>query len=130
LAIINIVNNEEEKTMSKLKPFKLPTEEPLKLTLDTIFDYADKDQAREVIFEPQRVEKPTEAEGIPMPMVPAGSVVLFVFYKFADRLEHQLTLDDFVKGVLIERLKKYQRNGWRIAFSHTELGETAIAYRA
>lgn len=115
--------------MPKLKPFKLLTEEPLKLTLDTIFDYADKDHANEVVFEPQRVEKPTETEGIPMPLVPAGSVVLFVFYKFADRLERQLSLGDVVKEALVEQLKKYQRNGWRIAFSDTELGEKTIARR-
>ena len=102
---------------------------PLKLSLDTIFNYADKDQVHEVIFDPQRVEKPTETEGIPMPIVPAGSVVLFVFYKVADRLEHQLSFGDVVKEALVEQLKKYQRNGWRIAFSHTELGEKAIAHR-
>ncbi len=119
--------------MFKLNPFKKSAEEPMKLSLDTIldtiFDCADKDQAHEVIFEPQRVEKPTETEGIPMPVVPAGSVVLFVFYKVADRLEHQLSFGDVVKEALVEQLKKYQRNGWRIAFSHTELGEKAIAHR-
>jgi hypothetical protein len=120
---------DEEKTMPKLKPFKMPTEEPLKLSLDTIFDYADKDQAREIVFEPQRVEKPTKTEGIPMPVVPAGGVVLFVFYKVAGRLEHQLSFGDVVKEALVEQLKKYQRSGWRTAFSHTELGEKAIAHR-
>ena len=115
--------------MLKLNPFKKSAEEPLKLSLDTIFDYADKHQAHEVIFEPQRVEKPTETEGIPMPIVPAGSVVLFVFYKIADRLEHQLSFGDVVKEILVEQLKKYRRNGWRIVFSHTELGEKAIAHR-
>jgi len=115
--------------MSKLSPFKKPAEEPMKLSLDTIFEYAAKDQACEVIFEPQRVEEPTETEGIPMPVVPAGSVVLFVFYKVADRLEHQLSFGDFVKDELVEQLKKYKRTDWQIAFSHTELGEKAIAYR-
>jgi len=115
--------------MSKLNPFKKSTEEPLKLSLDTIFHGADKDQAREVVFEPQCVKKPTETEGIPMPVVPAGSVVLFVFYKVADRLEHQLSFGDVVKEALVEQLKKYQRSGWRIAFSNTELGEKAIAHR-
>ena len=115
--------------MSKLNPFKKSIEEPLKLSLDTIFDCADKDQACEVVFEPQRVEKPTETEGIPMPVVPAGSVVLFVFYKVADHLEHQLSFGDVVKEALVEQLKKYQRNGWRIDFSYTELGEKAIAHR-
>ena len=115
--------------MSKLNSLKKSPEEPLELSLDTIFHYADKDQAREVIFEPQRVEKPTKTEGIPMPVVPAGSVVLFVLYKVADRLEHQLSFGDVVKEALVEQLKKYQRSGWRIAFSHTELGEKAIAYR-
>ena len=115
--------------MFKLNPFKKPAEEPLKLSLDTIFDCADKGQAHEVVFEPQRVEKPTETEGIPMPIAPAGSVVLFVFYKVADRLEHQLSFGDVVKEALVEQLKRYQRNGWRIAFSHTEWGEKAVAYR-
>ncbi len=116
--------------MFKLNPFKKSAEEPMKHSLDTIFDCADKDQAHEVIFEPQRVEKPTETEGIPMPVAPAGSVVLFVFYKVADHLEHQLSFGDDVKEVLVEQLKKYQRDGWRIVFSHTELGEKAIAQRA
>jgi hypothetical protein len=44
-------------------------------------------------------------------------------------LEHQLSFGDVVKEALVEQLKKYQRSGWRIAFSHTELGEKAIAYR-
>ncbi len=115
--------------MSKLNPFKNSTEEPLKLTLNTIFDYADKGQVQEVIFEPQRVEKPTQTEGIPVRVVPAGSVVLFVFYKVADHLEHQLSLGDEVKEIFVEQLKKYQRDGWRIVYSHTELGEKAIAQR-
>ena len=116
--------------MFKLNPFKKSEEELLKLSiLDTIFDCADKDQAHEVIFKSQCVEKPTETEGIPMPVVPAVSVVLFVFYKIADRLEHQLSFGDVVKEALVEQLKKYQRNGWRIAFSRTELGEKAIAHR-
>ena len=115
--------------MSKLNPFKKSTEEPLKLSLDTVFDYADKDQAREIVFDPQRVAKPTKTEGIPMPEVPAGSVVLFVFHKVEDRLKHQLNFGDVVKEAFVEQLKKYQRNGWRIVFSHTELGEKAIARR-
>jgi hypothetical protein len=56
-------------------------------------------------------------------------VVLFVLYKTADRLEHQLSYGDGVKEALVEQLKKYQRDGWCIAFSHTELGEKAIAHR-
>ena len=115
--------------MLKLNPFKKSKEEPLKLSLDTIFEWADKDQAHEVVFDPQRVETPTETEGIPKPMVPAGGVVLFVFYKVADRMEHQLSYGDVVKEGLVEQLKKYQRAGWRITFNLTELGEKAIAYR-
>jgi hypothetical protein len=115
--------------VSKLNPSRKSTEELLKLSLDTIFNYADKDQVHEVIFEPQRVEKPTETEGIPMPIVPSGSVVLFVFYKVADHLEHQLSFGDDVKEAFVEQLKKYQRDGWHIVFSHTELGEKAIAHR-
>jgi hypothetical protein len=114
--------------MSKLKPFKLPTEEPLKLSLDAIFNYADKDQVHEVIFEPQRVEKPTETEGIPKPVVPAGSVVLFVFYRIAGQLERQFSYG-FGKEALLEQLKKYKKDGWRIEFSNTEFGERAIAQR-
>ena len=115
--------------MLKLNPFKKSTEEPLKLSLDTIFNYADKGQACEVIFEPQRVEKLTNTEGIPMPVVSAGGVVLFVFYNIADHLEHQLSFGDVVKEALVEQLKKYKRNGWHITFNLTELGEKAIAHR-
>ena len=115
--------------MFKLNPSKPSEKEPLKLSVNTIFDYADKDQAREIIFEPQCVEKPTETEGIPMPIAPVGSVVLFVFYKIADHLEHQLSFGDFVKDELVEQLKKYKRDGWQIVFSHTELGQKAIAHR-
>lgn len=115
--------------MFRLNPWRKPTEEPLKLSLNTIFEYADKAQVREVIFEPQRVEEPTEVEGIPSPVVPAGSVVLFVFYQVADHLERQLSFGDVVKEALIEQLKKYQRDGWRVDFSHTELGEKAISQR-
>ena len=115
--------------MFKLNPFKKSTEHPLKLSLDTIFDWADKDQAQEVIFDPQRVEKPTETEGIPMPVVPAGGVVLFVLYKVAENLEHKLSFGDAVKEEFFEQLKKYKRDGWRIVFSRTDLGEKAIAHR-
>ena len=115
--------------MFKLNPFKKSNEHPFKLSLDTIFDYADKDQAQEVIFDPQRVEKPTETEGIPMPIVPAGSVVLFVLYKVANHLEHQLSFGDDVTEAFVEQLKRYKRDGWRIVFSRTELGEKAIAHR-
>ena len=38
--------------MFTLNPFEKSAEEPIKLSLDTIFDYADKDQAYEVIFDP------------------------------------------------------------------------------
>jgi hypothetical protein len=115
--------------MFKLKPLRKSAEEPLKLSLDTIFECADKKQVREVIFEPQRVEKPTATEGIPMPIVPAGGVVLFVSYKVTDRLEYQLSFGDVVKEALVEQLKKYRREGWRIDFSRTELGEKAVAQR-
>lgn len=115
--------------MLNLNTFKKSAVEPLKLSLDTIFDYADKSQAQEIVFEPQRVERPTETEGIPMPIVPAGTVVLFVFYNIKDRLEHQLSFGDVVKEALVEQLRKYQRNGWCITFSTTDLGEKVIAHQ-
>ena len=115
--------------MFKFNPFKKPAHEPLKSILNTIFEYADKEQAREVVFEPQRVEEPTEVEGMPMPVVPAGSTVLFVFYKIADRLEWQLKFGDNVKEALLEQLKGYEHSGWHIEFSRTGLGERAIAQR-
>ena len=115
--------------MFKSNHLNTPTDEPMKRSLNTIFEYADKEQAREVVFEPQRVEEPTEVEGIPMPVVPAGSTVLFVFYQIADRLEWQLKFGDNVKEALLEQLKGYERSGWRIEFSRTGLGERAIAQR-
>lgn len=115
--------------MPTFEPFEKSTEEPLQLALNTIFDYADKGKVQEIVFEPQRVAKPTETEGIPMPIVSAGSVVLFVFYKVGNYLEHQLSFGDDVEEKLAEQLKKYQRDDWRIVFSFTELGEKAIAYR-
>lgn len=115
--------------MLQLNPFKKAIVHPLKLSLDTIFDRADRNQANELIFEPQRVDKPTETEGIPMPVVPAGSIVLFVFSKVANNLEHWLSYGDVVKEALIEQLRKYKRGGWRIDFVPTELGEKVIARR-
>ena len=114
--------------MCKLNPFKKQADEPLKLILDTIFMYADKDEVSDIVFEPQRVAEPTETEGIPAPVVPAGSVVLFVFYKMAGQLERQLSFSDG-KEALLNQLKQYKKDGWQIEFSNTALGEKAIAQR-
>ena len=114
--------------MFKLNPFKKQADEPLKLSLDTIFQYADKDQATAIVFEPHCVTEPTETEGIPAPVVPAGSVVLFVFYQFTGQLERQLSFG-YGKEALLEQLKKYKKDGWRIEFSNTEFGEKAIVQR-
>lgn len=114
--------------MFKLNPFKKQAYKPLKLSLDTIFQYADKEQDSAIVFEPQRVTEPTETEGIPAPIVPVGSVVLFVFYRIAGQLERQLSYS-FGKEALLEQLKIYKKDGWRIEFSNTEFGEKAIVQR-
>ena len=114
--------------MFKLNPFKKQADHPLKLSLDTIFHCADKGQVSAIVFEPRHVTEPTETEGIPAPVVPAGSVGLFVFYQIAGLLERQLSFSD-CKEDLLEQLKKYKKDGWRIDFSNTELGEKAMAQR-
>ena len=115
--------------MFGLKLFRKPPEHPLKLSLDTIFQCADQGQVREILFEPQCVMEPTETEGIPAPIVPAGSVVLFVLYRMAERLERQLSYS-YGKDELLKQLKQYQKDGWRIEFSTTEWGEMAVAQRS
>lgn len=114
--------------MFKLNPFKKQADHPLKLSLDTIFQWADKDQASAIVFESQRVMEPTETEGIPAPVVPPGGVVLFVFYRVAGQLERQLSYS-YCKEALLEQLKKYKTDGWRIEWRDTEFGEKAIVQR-
>jgi hypothetical protein len=101
---------------------------PLKLSLDTIFGCAEDRRVETILFEPRRVEIPTETEGFPAPVVPAGSVVLSVFYGFSGKCQWQLTYG-YGKDELMDQLKRYRKNGWHLEFSDTDLGERVVAQR-
>jgi hypothetical protein len=64
-----------------------------------------------------------------MPEGSCGQHSPLCVYRIADRLEEQLKFGDYVKEAVLEQLKRYQRKGWHIEFSRTDLGEKAIAQR-
>ncbi len=114
--------------MTSFKLFRKSREEPLKLSLDTIFEYAEKGGVREIVFEPRRVNEATETEGVPAPIVPPDSVVLFVFYRINGELKRQLSYG-YGKEELMEELRRYSTKDWLIGFENTELGDRADVRR-
>jgi len=69
-----------------------------------------------------RLDTPTETEGIPKPLLSANGIVRFVLFDKADSLKHGLSFGNVLHEKTIEKLKNYKRNGWHVAFNHTELG--------
>lgn len=108
--------------------FRKTREEPLKHSLDAIFESAAKTGVREIVFEPRRVTEATETEGVPAPNVPADSVVLFVFYRVDGELQRQVSYG-YGKEELMDELRRYATKDWEIEVSDTELGERADVRR-
>jgi hypothetical protein len=108
--------------------FRKSRDEPLKHSLDTIFEYAEKSGVREIVFEPRRATEVTETEGVPAQNVPPDSVVLFVFYRINGELKRQLSYG-YGKEELMEELRRYSTKDWLIGFENTDLGDRADVRR-
>jgi len=110
--------------MTRFSLFRKNRDEPLKLSLDTIIDAAEKSGVHEIVFEPRRASEATEAEGVLARAVPPDSVVLFVLYRVGEELQRQLSYG-YGKEELMDELRRYARKGWSIEIGDTEIGERA-----
>ena len=111
--------------MITLWPRQKKQNDPLTRIYDTIFSYADKDNARRLVFERHVANEPVELEGIPTVMAETGTIVLS-YYQDEKRM---LSFSDELSESIINGLKDYAANGWHITFEGSEFGPKAIATR-
>jgi hypothetical protein len=114
------------RAMTEYRTLVEPEVEPLQMVLNTIFECAEKIGVHEVVFQPERVPEPTEVEGVPMPVVPAGSIVLFVYYRIAEEDKCQVRFGSDIIDALMDHLRNYTRRAWQVEMNQTDLGRKAV----
>lgn len=138
---------------TRLAKAEAETDAPISRMLNTIFEYAVKDDVGEVRLEPQRFNEPMvgQVEGKPFEIHPEGGIAVSVLYRFDDEFREQIRVPGYVLEPLVALIKSKANlkisehdspqsgamnvevgnkfYSWRVSITPTNLGEKVVMQR-